>query len=391
MKKQLAIFAILIANSIALAELVYANPLPTNPPPNNLNLPPETVSRLPDGSLFVPKAVQRQLALRTSVAAVGQFASVVEMNGQIIPDPNAGGRVQTTQSGRILAGATAGLAVLGQSVKQGEILAWLQPASTALEQSAQRASIAELRAQEEQLAKRVERLHLLAESVARKEVEQAEIELRAFRERKQAMQKGLQAEALRAPVSGVVSAVNVVVGQVVEAREIVFEVLDPQRLAVEAQFFPTLAATTSATTAATTTAPNFQTATAVLGNGLNNNLSLPLRFVGVGRSLKAQAMPALFRIQASSSTTLPLLAVGQTLKVLAAGNDKQVGIAVPSQAVVRDANNETIVWLHSEAERFTPRKVQASPLDGQRVLISLGLQGGERVLSQGAAALAQFR
>lgn len=387
MKKQLAIFVILIANSIILAELVYASPLPTNPPPNNLNLPAETVSRLPDGSLFVPKTVQRQLALRTSVATVGQFASVVEMNGQIIPDPNAGGRVQTTQSGRILAGATAGLAVLGQRVKQGEILAWLQPASTALEQSAQRASIAELRAQEEQLAKRVERLHLLAESVARKEVEQAEIELRAFRERKQAMQKGLQAEALRAPVSGVVSAVNVVVGQVVEAREIVFEVLDPQRLAVEAQFFPTLAATTTATT----TAPNFQTATAVLGNGLNNNLSLPLRFVGVGRSLKAQAMPALFRIQASSSTTLPLLAVGQTLKVLAAGNDKQVGIAVPSQAVVRDANNETIVWLHSEAERFTPRKVQASPLDGQRVLISLGLQGGERVLSQGAAALAQFR
>ena len=386
MKKQLAIFAILIANSITLAELVYANPLPTNTPPNNLNLPPETVSRLPDGSLFVPKTVQRQLALRTSVAAVGQFAQVVEMNGQIIPDPNAGGRVQTTQSGRILAGAnkgTAGLAVLGQSVKQGEILAWLQPASTALEQSTQRASIAELRAQEEQLAKRVERLHLLAESVARKEVEQAEIELRAFRERKQAMQKGLQAEALRAPVSGVVSAVNVVVGQVVEAREIVFEVLDPQRLAVEAQFFPTLAATTTATA----TAPNFQTATAVLGNGL----SLPLRFVGVGRSLKAQAMPALFRVQASSSTTLPLLAVGQTLKVLAAGNDKQAGVAVPSQAVVRDANNETIVWLHSEAERFTPRKVQASPLDGQRVLISLGLQGGERVLSQGAAALAQFR
>ena len=36
------------------------------------------------------------------------------------------------------------------------------------------------------------------------------------------------------PMAGVISAVHVVPGQVVEAREILFEIVDPERLAVEA-------------------------------------------------------------------------------------------------------------------------------------------------------------
>src|SRR3990172_12768567 len=49
--------------------------------------------RLPDGSLFVPKAVQHQLGLRTMVAEIKDLAVTVEFNGKVIADPNAGGRV----------------------------------------------------------------------------------------------------------------------------------------------------------------------------------------------------------------------------------------------------------------------------------------------------------
>ncbi|MBL8409409.1 MAG: efflux RND transporter periplasmic adaptor subunit, partial [Candidatus Accumulibacter sp.] len=58
----------------------------------------EPALRLPDGSVFVPKSAQRQLALRTQTARKGEFPRTVELNGRVVGDPNAGGRVQTFQS-----------------------------------------------------------------------------------------------------------------------------------------------------------------------------------------------------------------------------------------------------------------------------------------------------
>lgn len=333
----------------------------------------EPALRLPDGSVFVPKSVQRQLVLRTRPGVAGEFPRVVELNGRIVADPNAGGRVQTFQSGRIEAGPK-GLAVLGQRVSKGQVLAWLQPGASAIERGSQQSAAAELAAQESVLERRLARLKQLEGSVPQKDIEQAEIELAAFRQRKAAVAGSLGREALVAPVSGVVSAVNGVVGQVVDAREVVFEVVDPQRLAVEALAYDPLLL------------DGLGQASAPVPGG-----ALELAFVGVGRSLKEQAMPVLFRVVPGKAGGLPAVAVGQTVKVLAQTRARQAGVAVPAAAVVRNGANEPVVWVHDSAERFVPRKIKLTPLDGQSVAVTEGLSGGERVVVQGAASLGQIR
>lgn len=337
----------------------------------------EPAIRLPDGSIFVPKSAQRQLSLRTRAALKEEFPRTVELNGRIIADPNAGGRVQTFQSGRIEAGPN-GLAVLGQRVKKGQILAWLQPAATALERGTQQSVLAELAAQESVLERRLARLKQLEGSVPQKDIEQAEIELAAFKKRKSAVGGSLGREALVAPVTGVVSAANAAVGQVVDAREVVFEVIDPQRLAVEALAYDPLLL------------DGLGKASAPIAGGV-----LDLAFVGLGRTLKDQAMPVLFRVEPPKNGAklgeLPAVAVGQTLKVLAQTRASQAGVAIPAAAVVRNAANESVVWVHESAERFASRKVKVAALDGHSVAVTDGLNGGERVVVQGAAALAQIR
>lgn len=337
----------------------------------------EPAIRLPDGSIFVPKSAQRQLSLRTRAALKGEFPRTLELNGRIIADPNAGGRVQTFQSGRIEAGPN-GLAVLGQRVKKGQILAWLQPAATALERGTQQSVLAELAAQESVLERRLARLKQLEGSVPQKDIEQAEIELAAFKKRKSAVGGSLGREALVAPVTGVVSAANAAVGQVVDAREVVFEVIDPQRLAVEALAYDPLLL------------DGLGKASAPIAGGV-----LDLAFVGLGRTLKDQAMPVLFRVEPPKNGAklgeLPAVAVGQTLKVLAQTRASQAGVAIPAAAVVRNAANESVVWVHESAERFASRKVKVAALDGHSVAVTDGLNGGERVVVQGAAALAQIR
>ena len=333
----------------------------------------EPALRLPDGSVFVPKSAQRQLSLRTRTALKGEFPRTVELNGRIVADPNAGGRVQTFQSGRIEAGPN-GLAVLGQRVSKGQILAWLQPAATALERGTQQSALAELAAQESVLERRLARLQQLDGSVPQKDIEQAEIELAAFKKRKNAVGGSLGREALVAPVSGVVSAANVAVGQVIDAQAVVFEIIDPKRLAVEALAYDPLLL------------DGLTKASAPIAGGI-----LDLTFVGLGRTLKEQAMPVLFRVAMPKDGALPAVAVGQTLKVLAQTKASQAGVAIPAAAVVRNAANESVVWVHESAERFVSRKVKAAALDGHSVAVTDGLTGGERVVVQGAASLAQIR
>lgn len=350
---------------------------PKNTPPatraQGQRAPSEAAVRLPDGRVFVPKSAQREFGIRTQMAEQGTFPKTIELNGRVIAAPNAGGRVQTFQSGRIEAGPN-GLAVLGQPVKKGQVLAWLHPASTALERGSQQAALAEMASQESILARRFARLQQLQGSVPQKDIEQAEIELQAFQKRKHALETSLGREPLTAPVNGVISAMNAAVGQVVDARTVVFEIIDPHRLAVEALAYdPALL-------------EGLGKATAPINGGVLN-----LVFVGLGRTLKEQAMPVLFNVIPPNKGEPLAVPVGQTVKVLAQTQSVQQGMAIPASAVVRNAANETVVWVHERPEHFVSHRVTVTPLDGLSVLLIKGLAEPGRVVVQGATALTQIR
>ena len=50
-----------------------------------------------------------------------------------------------------------------------------------------------------------------------------------------------------------------------------------------------------------------------------------------------------------------------------------------------------VVWVHTEAERFVQKKVQAQALNGHQFAVLSGLQGDERVVVSGASLLAQVK
>lgn len=333
------------------------------PPPVMASSAP---ARLADGSVFLPKPAQRQLGVRTRLAEVGAHATTLALNGRVIADPQAGGKVQATQSGRIEPGARARL---GARVARGEVLATLHPLVNSLERGGQQAQLAELVARSEEAQRRVARLEQLEGIVPAKEIEAARIELQGLRRSRGALAGSFAAEPLRAPVAGVVAAVHVVAGQVVEARETLYEIVDPARLTVEALAYdPTVAA-------------GLGEASAAVAGG-----ELKLAFLGAGRVLREGALPVLFRVVSGHA----LLAVGQPLQVLAQTRATRPGVAVPLEAVIREGA-ATRVWLHVGAERFVARQVKTALLDATSLLVTEGLAGGERVVVSGAAALARVR
>jgi len=330
-----------------------------------------TPQRLSDGGVFMPKPVQRQFGIRTVVAEIRELAQSIELNGRVIADPNAGGRVQSSQSGRVEPGPR-GLPTLGQKVSKGEVLAYIKPVANAIELGNQRAQLAEITSQYVLTGKKVTRLEALEGSVPQKEIDAALAEFTSLAERKAAVGGSLSnREALIAPVSGVISAATAITGQVVEAREVLFEIVDPQRLMVEALAYDAVIVA------------DIAGASGVPPGGA----ALQLVFVGGARQLREQALPLLFRIK----PPLPPLAVGQPLKVVAQTRQTIKGVAVPLAALTRNSSGDTVLWVHVGAEKFAPRKVRFQSLDGTNAAVTEGVTAGERMVAQGASALAQVR
>jgi hypothetical protein len=327
--------------------------------------------RLPDGSVNVPKATQHLFELRTVLAEQQELPSSVELKGQVIADPSAAGRVQASQAGLIEVGPR-GLPHLGQAVRKGEVLAYVVPSTAPIERSNQSSQLAELRAAKSLADKRVARLKELADTVPRKDIEAAESESASLAERIAAIGGGLATrEALVAPVSGVIASAHVVAGQVVDARELLFEIVDPSRLRIEALAFdPALAA-------------NVGSATLAIGNQ-----RVPLEFIGAARSLREQALPLGFRAQGAA---LNSLAVGQPVRVFVQTKEKVKGLAVPVASLMKNPANQTIVWVKTAPERFEPRTVTTESLDGISVSVTAGLKAGDKVATQGATLINQVR
>lgn len=326
--------------------------------------------RLADGGVSMPKAAQYQLGIRTIQVQQRDNPVTIELRGTVIADPAAGGRVQASQAGRIEAGPK-GLPTLGQVVQKGQVLAYLQGASSSLDRGNQLATLADLDAQYAVAERKAQRYDKLEGAIPQKDIDSARLERDALKKRQAAIAASMNApEALRAPVSGTIAATHVALGQVVDAKDVLFEIVDTQRLMIEALAYEPTQAT------------GLKQASASLPQG-----DLTLQFVGGARQLRGQALPLLFRILPSKVA----LAVGQAITVTAQTEQTITGMVTPRSALQKQASGDTVVWVHDQAEHFAPRVVRHQALDASHVVITTGLRAGERVVTEGANLLAQVR
>ncbi len=370
--KRLDLAALVLAPTLALSASLFSSPVWAHGDEDHGDAPAAVngngPQRQPDGAVFLPKPAQRLMGVRTLPVQQAAVPRATVLQGVVVVDPNAGGPVQSTQSGRLVA-PPQGFPGLGQRVQRGQVLAYVEPAAAPLERASQAAQVAELRAAQALAEKRLARLRLLADTVPRREIEAAESELQSLADRVTALRQGLGGrEALVAPVGGVVASSRALAGQVVEAGALVFEVVDPQRLRIEALAYDL--------GVAQDVGAAFQ---------LNEaGVAQPLRFLGAGTRLREQALPLQFAGAQG-------LALGQPVRVVLQSRATVSGHAVPAQALMKNAANQTIVWVKQSPERFVPRVVLTQALDGARVAVTQGLGDGDRVVVQGASLLNQVR
>ena len=329
--------------------------------------------RLPDSSAFVAKPTQRLLEVRTVTAQAETVRPAVNLIGRVIGEPNRTSVVQSIHGGRIIP-LDSGLPRIGQAVRKGEVLAQVDPYLPL----ADRTTISEKSGEIEQLIavaeRKLRRLRPLAEGGAapKSQVVDLETELEGLRLRRELIRSTrAEPELLRALTDGVIATVKVVPGQVVQAQDLLFQIIDPDGLWVEALVYGDVDPTSLADTMAVTT----------------SGQAISLTYQGFSRALQQHASMVQFAIREPPAN----LSIGQPVTVIAKSGAPVTGLIVRHDAVVRSVNGEAIVWLHSEPERFEARPVRTQPFDATRLIVAGGLTEGERVVIRGADLINQVR
>lgn len=356
-------------------ELVRA-PLQPIPPGLLTNLVYDRSARNADGSYFVPKGLQRMFEVRTERAAVSEVRAVRKLNGRVVPDPKAHGRVEAGLLGRFEAPET-GIPVIGDEVRKGQILGMVVPVVGVVDRSSVRREIARLTNEIRITAESLEITKQFSFVPFREgKVIQLETRLQGLRQEREALLPQLKTqEYLRAPIDGVIASSAAVTGRVTQPGEMVFDIVNPKQLWVEVTVpDPTIAADASPGSHASARTPEGQ--------------SMTVTYMGSGPSVRQQSIPMLFRIDNPPKG----LRVGRPVAVLMPGEQAaQRGMPVRRAAVAVGSDGIQQVWEQTEPETFVPRVVQTQDIDAQTVLVLNGVTEGARIVVRGTGLMTQLQ
>jgi hypothetical protein len=329
--------------------------------------------RLPSGQIFLPKPTQRLLEVRTRVLQTESLRQAVRFVGRVIPNPNRSGVVQSTVAGRYLP-PTSGVASIGATVKAGDIMGTVAPSFIAKDASDMTQTLGELEQQIALARSKLSRQASLLEKkvVAEAAVEEIRIQLAGLLgRRKELLSAKVEPEELRASVDGVLTAVRVVAGQVVSQSDVLFEIVDPRSLMVEALAFDQSHADKIVDAVSST----------------SDNVRSRLRFVGRNRALQQQYSVLRFEVLDPS----PDLDIGTPVTVTGHAGEPLNGIVLPRAAIAQAPNGQMVVFRHVEPEMFEPRAVRFEPFGADSVRITAGVEPGDKVVVQGAPLVNQVR
>ena len=330
----------------------------------------EPVQRLPDGGLATAVEAQRRLDIRTQLTQAGEAAASLTLPGRVVMNP-------TLEAGwpwRPPAGRAAGPAAARAACARARCWPMWPTAPTPSRPPTSRPSSPSCAASASSPLSAWHGWRAWKAPCRAKRLMQRVPSSPASRRARPWPPAWVRVRALRAPLSGLVASSNAVAGQVVEPRELVFEIVDPARVLIETS------------TADATLAAQLQPAAPP-------SLGVPRRSCSSWQRARCRDGLLTLHFRAGpregARPTAPV-----AIRPAGAGHRRPAAIAqgvVLSAALTRSSANEPQVWLLLAAERFVPQPVQAQPLDASTVLVTQGLAADQRVVVQGAALLSQFR
>jgi RND family efflux transporter MFP subunit len=309
-------------------------------------------------------AVTANVTVQTATVTTASFTPSVRAVGTVVPSPKGYAELTAPAAARV----ARVLVAAGQKVRAGEALVELDAA--VLRADAAGASAAQNAAQGAyDRASRLAREGILP----RKAVEQAASELAQANAAAVGARRTYALSTLRAPITGVVTRMNAVVGASVDPAQVVVAVADPEALQLQLQLSPADAASVRPGAAVTFFDSDAPSASQV-GRGL-------VATVGAAVDSVTRSVPIRVRVV---STSRPLR-LGETLSGQVAAGGPAAAMSIPAAALVPDSAGFKVYVVRSGVAYATP--VQVGTRGDSLVQITKGLVAGQTVVTTGAYGL----
>lgn len=334
---------------------------------------------LADGQLYVPKAVQHLLGLRTELVGTTAATTRQIVTGEIVADPNSYGHITVQQSGRLEAPAQ-GWPLPGAKIEADETLGYLLPVMSSREQAQRRAALAQVDEDMQISEINVERLKLQAQANGTLEnagnvyYEQARLELDGLKEKYRLESEALNSRvAIRANVAGVLVSVNAHPGEIVTEAQPLFEVADRAHLRIAVQTFDS-----------------------TLEKRLRSAVLLDDETQTDAQKLTLQGQEPLdaqqgWRLLFDAASPQKLIRTPGEIVTLALELSSAETQPIPAIACVAGASGNAVAWVHVAAERFERRNLAGCQADHFDAATGTAFKPGERVVTQAAALLSEYR
>lgn len=349
----------------------------------------------PEGISFL-KEQQWKILSRAEPVTKRKLVERVQVAAEVRAKPGFSATVAAPLAGQL---AAAGNTVLtpGTQVKAGDILALLKPrfSDVAARFVEIEGEFGRAEAVLKQAEREFERTKTLASQQARteRELQEAEAALAtakaqynaaaglratyAANSSKVAGETGVVALQLRAPIVGVVTRVNAGIGEPVAADQVVFAVVNPERVWVEARVPEADASRFSKAADGLLEFPSdpggFLSIAAEGGQ---------LVFTGLEVDPATRTVPLIYEV----GNTKAGLRIGQAVRLHVETARAEETIAIPDSAIVEEAG-QPVAFVQVSGETFEKRELRLGIRDGKFVQVLEGLKEGERVATSGAYAI----
>ncbi|MBM3333794.1 efflux RND transporter periplasmic adaptor subunit [Candidatus Sumerlaeota bacterium] len=402
---------------------------------HTIGLPPFTVYGSSDEAAHAPdpeefdgisflKEQQWKVGTKTEPALRRSLTEQLRLTGVVSAPPHRRARVTPFLAGKLIVPAGRKFPAVGDRVEAGQTLALVQPplaGSDYLSFVGNQNQIKTLevdlrvkRAEAEALAtktrvslehagqalKRIRALHqqgakserelqeaIYAEREARAELDAAVTLEKAYDEALKELaarpaplqpEAGLPAVELKAPISGVISAVEAVVGEHVKPDQPVLAILDTQTVLIEARVPESQWARVGRSYGASYRLPGHtENSVSILGEGKGR-----LLYAGSEVDAKTRTVRLVYEIPNPEGR----LRIGMALDVFVETTQGEETLAVPESALIEE-EGRAVVFVQLGGETFAKRDVQPGIRDNGFVQIRAGLKEGERVVTRGAYAV----
>ena len=331
--------------------------------------------------VFAPKETQFLFEILTQPIAVGDYQSATTMFGTVVPASGGLGVVVAPQGGRIARLS----AVVGQTVRAGQVLAVLQQNIATPDQVGIAANNSGLAVQIETAKTRVaatqrelERLKKIEDIAAGRDVQAAEANYKAALAELQTLENkavgpntsaNSRTVTLVAPIGGVVGTFTLTAGAEVVAGQTIFTITNLNKVYVEAQVYdrdvPVVRAGNKFLVTCST----------------DDHKSAEVRLISQAQTMNPgnQSQRVLFEMDNPRGE----FKIGEFVTLKALNNQTSRQISVPNSALT-EINGKTAVFLKHAPEEFELAYVQTGEDDGTRTLILKGIEEGTKVVVSGA-------